>query len=96
MLKILQFCWSLGGALAEFKDKAEESHVASFLNTDGEFWIGLNDLSEEGFQKKFIKTNSNSFDGQGSSSGLKPIKLLSTQIGYLINQMTLRATKTVS
>ena len=49
MLNIFQFCWSLGGALAQFKDKAEESHVASFLNTDGEFWIGLNDLSEEGF-----------------------------------------------
>ena len=44
-----QLCWSLGGNLAEFKDKEEESHVTSFLNVDVRFWIGLNDLSEEGF-----------------------------------------------
>ena len=55
MLKFFKFCWSLGGALAEFKDKAEESHVASFFSIDDHFWIGLNDLSEEGSQKKFLE-----------------------------------------
>ena len=35
--------------MAEFKDKEEEIHVSSFLNVDAYFWIGLNDLSEEGF-----------------------------------------------
>ena len=52
MLKYFKLCWSLGGALAEFKDKAEESHVSSFLDIDRHFWIGLDDLAHEGFQKK--------------------------------------------
>ena len=52
MLKYFKLCWSLGGALAEFKDQAEESHVSSFLDIDRHFWIGLDDLAHEGFQKK--------------------------------------------
>ena len=50
-MTILKLCWSLGGTLAEFKDKAEESHVATFLNVDNAFWIGLNDLSQEGIKQ---------------------------------------------
>merc|ERR1711971_1156714 len=46
-----ELCWSLGGALAEFKDKAEESHVSSFLDIDRHFWIGLDDLAHEGVFK---------------------------------------------
>merc|ERR1712150_175953 len=48
------FCWQPWqpgnrlGILAEFKDKAEESHVESFLNIDNAFWIGLNDIQGEG------------------------------------------------
>ena len=58
MLKFFRFCqqpWQPGnrlGILAEFKDKAEESHVESFLNIDNAFWIGLNDIQGEGFPKK--------------------------------------------
>ena len=68
--------------MAEFKDNTEENHVSSFLTVDSAFWIGLNDLSEEG-----LHFNQNSipkifdFNAQGSLSGLKPIKLLSTPIG---------------
>ena len=45
----VQLCWNLGGSLAEFKDKEEESHVSSYLNEEDYYWIGLNDPSEEGY-----------------------------------------------
>ena len=44
----VQLCRDLGGSLAEFRDKEEESHVSSYLNEEDYYWLGLNDLSEEG------------------------------------------------
>ena len=50
----VQFCWDLGGSLAEFNDKEEESHVSSFLNAEDYYWIGLNDLSQEGCRNSML------------------------------------------
>ena len=38
----------MGAYLAEFKDIEEEKHVSSFLQIGDFYWIGLDDLSEEG------------------------------------------------
>ena len=41
-------CPDLGGYLAEINDRDQENHIDSFLNDAARYWIGLNDLSEEG------------------------------------------------
>ena len=39
----MQYCWSLGGYLAEFSTLEEEQSVQSLLNQDIIYWIGLTD-----------------------------------------------------
>ena len=44
----MQYCWSLGGYLAEFSTLEEEQSVQSLLNQDIIYWIGLTDFAMEG------------------------------------------------
>merc|ERR1712126_74823 len=46
-----EYCWGLGGYLAEFDSLEEEEAVHSMLNQDGFYWIGLTDLSSEGTRR---------------------------------------------
>ena len=47
----IQLCWSLGGYLAEIEDQEQENHLDTFLSDGEEYWLGLNDLSQEGIFK---------------------------------------------
>merc|ERR1712227_934060 len=43
-----EYCWSLGGHLAEFADLEEENAIDPFLSEEESYWIGLTDLGLEG------------------------------------------------
>merc|ERR1712126_154394 len=45
-----EYCWSLGGHLAEFANLEEEKDIEAFLSKDDAdaYWIGLTDLGQEG------------------------------------------------
>jgi len=45
-----EYCWSLGGHLAEFSNREEENAIEAFL-IDGDYWIGLTDIGQEGSWK---------------------------------------------
>jgi len=51
-----KFCWSNGGYLAEITSREEEDHIETFLLHQLHFWIGLNDIDEEG---SFVWAESN-------------------------------------
>ena len=48
---IMKFCWSHGGYLAEIENQDQEIHLDAFLIDEAMYWLGLNDLSDEGIQK---------------------------------------------
>ena len=41
-------CWAHGGYLAELTSREEETAVNEVVNHDEHFWIGLNDVAQEG------------------------------------------------
>merc|ERR1711879_294909 len=43
-----ELCWSLGGYLAEIEDQEQETHLDNFLGDGRDYWLGLNDLAQEG------------------------------------------------
>ena len=47
----MKFCWSHGGYLAEIENQDQEIHLDAFLIDEAMYWLGLNDLSDEGIQK---------------------------------------------
>merc|ERR1712110_55604 len=46
--KAQEFCWGVGGYLAEIKSVEQEAALDGLLSYSAEYWIGLSDLSVEG------------------------------------------------
>ena len=49
-LSMLQYCWMMGGYLAELATQQEEYAVQQYLPAGNHYWIGLNDQAQEGGQ----------------------------------------------
>merc|ERR1711990_44919 len=68
-----QFCSTKGGYLAEIQSAEESDLVATVLNQETAFWIGLNDLANHGqwmWQHSVTPMKwSNWFRGQPNNSG---------------------------
>ena len=47
---MLQYCWMMGGYLAELATQQEEYAVQQYLPAGNHYWIGLNDQAQEGGQ----------------------------------------------
>ena len=47
---MLQYCWMMGGYLAELATQQEEYAVQQYLPAGNHYWIGLNDQAQEGEQ----------------------------------------------
>ena len=47
-----EYCWGLGGYLAEIMSRDEEDLLDTFLIEGTSYWIGLTDLSHEGFSRE--------------------------------------------
>ena len=45
---VIQYCWGVGGYLAEIKTQELETALDGVLSYSAEYWIGLSDLSQEG------------------------------------------------
>ena len=45
---MLQYCWMMGGYLAELATQQEEYAVQQYLPAGNHCWIGLNDQAQEG------------------------------------------------
>ena len=43
-----EYCWNMGGYLAEFDSLVEEQAIDSVLSSDNFYWIGLSDFAHEG------------------------------------------------
>ena len=43
-----EYCWSLGGHLAEFSSLEEEHMLDSVLKHEYVYWIGMTDFAQEG------------------------------------------------
>ena len=50
LLSMLQYCWMMGGYLAELATQQEEYAVQQYLPAGNHYWIGLNDQAQEGEQ----------------------------------------------
>jgi len=46
-----EYCWGKGGYLAEIKAKDQQNAINQILHSEAHYWIGLNDLAEEGVFK---------------------------------------------
>ena len=70
-------CWAHGGYLAELLSREEELAVNEVFNHDEHFWIGLNDVAQEGNENqkllrisKNVKTREVHVAGKSPSSGV--------------------------
>merc|ERR1711988_1244098 len=45
-----EYCWMMGGYLAELATQQEEYAVQQYLPAGNHYWIGLNDQAQEGEQ----------------------------------------------
>ena len=43
-----QDCWAQGGYLAELTSREEELAVSEVISHEDHFWLGLNDVAQEG------------------------------------------------
>ena len=48
-----EYCWSLGGYLAEILSSVEEALLDSYLPESGTYWLGLSDSGHEGRYQHF-------------------------------------------
>ena len=53
-LPMLQYCWMMGGYLAELATQQEEYAVQQYLPAGNHYWIGLNDQAQEGEKLNII------------------------------------------
>ena len=47
-----EYCWEIGGYLAEIRTQDEESLLDSYLIAGISYWIGLSDMDHEGQPKE--------------------------------------------
>ena len=52
---MLQYCWMMGGYLAELATQQEEYAVQQYLPAGNHYWIGLNDQAQEGENQRTDK-----------------------------------------
>ena len=49
----MQYCWGVGGYLAEIKTQEQEAALDRVLSYSAEYWVGLTDLSQEGEHRSY-------------------------------------------
>ena len=53
-----EYCWSIGGYLAEIITEEEESLLDNYLISGISYWIGLSDIDHEGTSQLNVFPNS--------------------------------------
>ena len=82
-----EYCWSIGGYLAEIITEEEESLLDNYLISGISYWIGLSDMDHEGLVSEDPRSITYPF--QDCTDGKIVTERQFTQTGLLMNHQIL-------